>query len=450
MDTFFKDLRYATRQLLKKPAFTLVAVATLALGIGANTAIFSVVYSVLLRPLPYNDPDRIVVALHDGTKPVSPADFRDWREQNTVFDEMAAASLWSPNLTDDQPEQIRGLQTTGNLFDMLGREAAIGRAFNREEDRKSVEPAVVLSDQLWKRRFGGDPSIIGQTLTLDGQSYTVIGVMPPAFQFPFFWATGVEMWTPLKLDAADQNRYARFLRVFARLKKDSNVERAQTEMSAIAAQLAEAYPETNTGIGVTIAPLHERVVGKVRSTLLLLLGAVAFVLMIACANVANLLLARASARQKEIAVRSALGATRLRIVRQLLTESLLLAIAGGAAGIALAFASVRVFVAGLPADALPRQQGISIDAGVLGFTVILCLMTSVIFGLAPALHSSKTDLTQSLKAGGKNSSGDARGRNVRSGLVIIEIALAMALLIGAGLLTRSFIRLQSIDPGFDA
>ncbi len=296
MDAFFKDLRYAIRQLLKKPAFTLVAVVTLALGIGANTAIFSVVYAVLLRPLPYSDPDRIVIALHDGTKPVSPADFRDWRDENTVFDEMAAASLWSPNLTGrDQPEQIRGLQATGNLFNMLGCEAALGRAFTVEEDQKSADMVVVLSDQLWKRRFGGDPAVIGQTLTLDGQSYTIIGVMPPSFQFPFFWATRVEMWTPLKLDASDPNRYARFLRVFARLKPDSNVAKAQTEMSAIAARIAEAYPETNTGIEVTVAPLHERVVGKVRSTLLLLLGAVAFVLMIACANVANLLLARASA-----------------------------------------------------------------------------------------------------------------------------------------------------------
>ena len=451
MDTFFNDLRYATRQLLKKPAFTLVAVITLALGIGANTAIFSVVYSVLLRPLPYSDPDRIVVALHDGTKPVSPADFHDWGEQNTVFEQMAAASLWSPNLTGrDQPEQIRGLQATGNLFNMLGCEAAIGRAFTVEEDQKSAEPVVVVSDQLWKRRFGGDPAVVGQTLTLDGQSYTVIGVMPPSFQFPFFWATRVEMWTPLKLEASDPNRYARFLRVFARLKPDADVERAQTEMSAIAARIAEAYPETNAGIEVTVAPLHERVVGKVRSTLLLLLGAVAFVLLIACANVANLLLARASARQKEIAVRAALGATRLRIVRQLLTESVLLAITGGAVGIALAFLSVRLLVAGLPADALPRQQGIGIDTGVLGFTVVVCLMTSVIFGLVPALQSSKTDLTQSLKAGGKNQSGDVRGRNMRSGLVVVEIALAMVLLVGAGLLTRSFIRLQSIDPGFNA
>jgi predicted permease len=445
------DLRYATRQLLKNRGFTFVAILTLALGIGANTTIFSVVYAVLLRPLPYKDPDRVVVALHDGTKPVSPADFRDWREQNTVFEQMAAASLWSPNMTGrDQPEQIRGLQATGNLFDMLGSQAALGRAFTNEEDRKNAQPVVVLSDQLWKRRFGGDAAVIGQTLTLDGQSHTVIGVMPPAFQFPFFWATGVEMWTPLKLDPADQNRSARFLRVFGRLKADSDIQKAQTEMSVIAARIAEAHPATNNGVRVTIAPLHERVVGKVRSTLLLLLAAVAFVLIIACVNVANLLLTRASARQKEIAVRSALGATRWRIVRQLLTESLLLASAGGAIGIALAVLSLRLVVPGLPVDALPRQQAIEIDAGVLGFTILLCVLTSVIFGLAPALLSSKNDLTKSLKAAGKNQAGETRGPIMRSGLVVIEIALAMVLLVGAGLLTRSFVKLQSIDPGFNA
>jgi len=445
------DLRYAARQLLKRPSFAVVAIITLALGIGANTAIFSVVYAVLLRPLPYSDPDRIVTALHDGTKPVSPADFNDWRDQNTVFEQMAAASLWSPNMTSrEEPEQIRGLQVTGNLFDMLGCQAAAGRAFTEEEDRKSAEPVVVLSDQLWKRRFGGDSSVIGQTLTLDGQSYTVIGVMPPSFQFPFFWATRVELWTPLKLEGADQHRYARFLRVFARLKTSSDVTKAQAEMSAIAARIAEAHPDTNTGMGVTVAPLHDRVVGKVRSTLLLLLGAVAFVLMIACANVANLLLARASARQREIALRCALGATRLRIIRQLLTESLLLAITGGVIGVALALLTVQLLVAGLPPDALPRQQGIGIDASVLGFTVLLSVVTSVAFGLVPSLQSSKTDLTESLKAGGKNQAGDARGRTVRSGLVIVEIALAMVLLVGAGLLTRSFMRLQSIDPGFNA
>jgi len=445
------DLRFATRQLLKNPGFTLVALITLAVGIGANTAIFSVVYSVLLRPLPYSDPDRIVTALHDGVKPVSPADFRDWREQNTVFEQMAAASLWSPNMTGrEQPEQIRGLQATGNLFEMLGVQAASGRAFTIEDDRSSAEPVVVLSDSFWKRRFGGDPGVIGQTVTLDGQSYTVIGVMHPSFQFPLFWATRLEMWTPLKLDRMDQHRYARFLRVFARLRSDSNLAKGQAEMSAIAARIAEAHPDTNTGIGVTITPLQERVVGRVRTTLLVLLGAVAFVLMIACVNVANLLLARASARQREIAVRSALGATRLRIVRQLLTESLLLAIIGGTLGIAVAYLSVGLLVHGLPADAMPRQQAIGIEPAVLAFTVVLCVLTSMIFGLVPALQSSKTDLSESLKAAGKNQAGESHGRRMRSGLVIIEIALAMVLLVGAGLLTRSFMRLRSIEPGFNA
>lgn len=455
MEALIKDIRYALRALRDRPGFTIVAVITLALGIGANSAIFSVVSAVLLNPLPYHEPDRLVVALYGGgqssSNPVSPRDFRDWQEQNTVFEQMAAASLWGPNMTGrDQPEQIRGLQATGNLFDMLGVEAALGRGFTEDDDKAGAEPVVVLSDQLWKRRFGGDPSIIGQTLTLDGRTYTVIGVMPPSFQFPFFWATRTEMWSLSQLNTADFSRRARFLRVFARLKPDATVAQAQAEMASISARLAEQYPDTNTGLAAVVTPLHQKITGQYRSTLLVLLGAVGFVLLIACTNVANLLLARASAREREIAVRLALGATRLRLVRQLLTESVMLAIIGGAAGLALAFWSVRALVAGLPADALPRQQGIGVDAGVFAFTLLLCLLTGIVFGLAPAIQASKTDLNESLKSGGKNAAGDSRGRSMRSGLVVAELALALMLLTGAGLMTRSFIRLQSIDPGFNS
>jgi putative ABC transport system permease protein len=455
MEALIKDVRYALRTLRDRPVFTLVAVITLALGIGANSAIFSVVSTVLLNPLPYREPDRLVVALYGGgqssSNPVSPTEFRDWQEQSSVFEQMAAASLWGPNMTGrDQPEQIRGLQATGNLFDMLGVEAALGRGFTVEDDKAGAEPVVVLSDQLWKRRFGSDPSIIGQTLTLDGRSYTVIGVMSPSFQFPFFWATRTELWTPSQLSNGEFTRRARFLRVFARLKPDVTVAQAQAEMDAISARLTEQYPDTNTGLRAVVTPLHERITGQYRSTLLVLLGAVGFVLLIACTNVANLLLARASAREREIAVRLALGATRARLIRQLLTESVMLAIIGGAAGLALAFWSVRALVAGLPADALPRQQGIGVDAGVFAFTLILCLLTGIVFGLVPAIHSSKTDLNESLKSGGKNAAGDSRGRSMRSGLVVAELALALMLLVGAGLMTRSFIRLQSIDPGFNA
>jgi len=460
LEATVQDIRYAFRTLRDRPGFTIVAVITLALGIGANSAIFSVVSAVLLRPLPYVEPDRLVVALYgnerSSSNPVSPLDYRDWTEQTTVFEETAAASLWGPNMTGrDQPEQIRGLQATGNLFGMLGVNAALGRTFTVDDDKADAERVVVLSDQLWKRRFGSDPSIIGQTLTLDGQSHTVVGVMPASFQFPFFWATRVEMWTPLRLNniinraGAGFGRNARFLRVFARLKSDATVAQAQAEMDAITTRLAEQYPDSNMGLRAVVAPLHERITGQYRSTLLVLLGAVGFVLLIACTNVANLLLARASARGREIAVRLALGATRLRLVRQLLTESVMLAFAGGLAGLALAYWSVRALVAGLPADALPRQQGIGVDAGVFAFTLLLCLMTGIVFGLAPAIQASKTDLNESLKAGGKNSAGDSRGRALRSSLVVAELALALMLLAGAGLMTRSFIRLQSINPGFD-
>ncbi|MCI0489449.1 MAG: ABC transporter permease [Blastocatellia bacterium] len=448
MDTLFQDLRYAIRILIKKPGFVLVAVFTLALGIGANTAIFSVVNAVLFRPLPYTEPDRLVVALHGGTSPVSPADFNDWREQNQVFEEMAAAEMWGPNLTGrEQPEQLQAVRATDNLFTMLGVQPRLGRAFLPGDDDLQAAPVVVLSHRLWQRRFGGDPGIIGQTLTLDGVSYTVVGVMPEGFEFPLFWATKAEMWAPLPLGNRLNSRGGRSLRVFARLKPGVSRETAQVEMDAIAQRIAQAYPESHTENGVRVVPLHQKIVGDARPALLVLLGAVAFVLAVACANVANLMLVRAGARRREIAVRLALGAARFRLVRQLLTEGLLLSLLGGGAGLLLALWGVRSFVAGMPEDILPRQQVIGIDGGVLWFTLLLSLITGVLFSLVPALKASKPDLNETLKESSRQSQS---GGGLRSLLVIAEIALALVLLTGAGLMIRSFAGLRAIDPGFDA
>jgi len=450
MGTLWQDLRYGLRALAKRPGFTTVAVVTLALGIGANTAIFSVVNAVLLRPLPYREADRLVVALHGGNNPVSPIDFAEWRGQNTVFEQMAAAEFWSPNLTGrDQPEQLWAVRATDNLFAMLGVEPALGRAFQTGDDQPGAAPVVVLSQRLWQRRFGGDPGVVGQTLVLDGRAHTVVGVMPRGFEFPLFWATKAEMWAPLPLGERAGSR-AQSLRVFASLKPGVTRERAQVEMDAIARRLALEHPETNAKLDAVVTPLHQKVVGNVRPTLLVLLGAVGFVLLIGCANVANLLLARANARHREMALRLALGATRGRLVRQLLTESLLLAALGAVAGLLLAFWVVGLFVSGVPEDALPRQQAVGIDSAALAFTALLSLVTAAFFGLAPALQASRADVNEALKEGGRQASGGgARGRRLRRLLIVAEVALAMVLLAGAGLMLKSFVGLRALEPGFD-
>jgi putative ABC transport system permease protein len=450
MDNFLNDLRYGMRMLVKRPGFSFIAAMTLALGIGANTAIFSVVNAVLLNPLPYKDPSRIVVALHNGGNPVSPADFIDWREQNTVFENLTAAELWSPSLTGrDQPEQLWGLRATDTLFTMLGAQPMLGRTFLAGEDQPAAAPVVIIGHRLWQRRFGGDPGLVGQTLTLDGRAYTVVGVMPQGFEFPLFWATKAEMWAPLPLADRTASR-AQSLRIFGRLKEGVTLKQAQSEMDTIAGRLAQAHPDTNANLGAVVVPLHQKVVGNVSQTLFILLGAVGFVLLIACANIGNLLLARASARHKEIAIRLALGATRIRLVRQLLTESFLLAIVGGGVGLLLALWCVDLLVAGLPADILPRQQAIGVEARVLAFTLLLSVVTAILFGLVPALGASRPDLNQTLKEGGRAVGGGARGHRLRGLLVVSEVALALVLLIGAGLMIKSFARLQTIDPGFDA
>src|ERR1044072_8217212 len=362
---------------------------------------------------------------------------------------MAAAQYWTPNLTGrDRPEHLDALQLTADMFHLLGVNPLLGRTFLAGEDQPGNQHIVVLSYRLWQRRFGGDQSVIGQQVTLDGEGYTVIGVMPPDFQFAPFWATRAEIWSPLNLAPRINDRNGQSLRVFARLKQGVTREQAQAEMDTISARLEQQYPDSNKGLSVSVDPLHEKVVGKTRPALLILLGAVCFVLLIACANVANLMMARATARQKEIAVKTALGASRGRIVRQLLTESVLLALAGGLAGLLLAWWGISGLLALSPAN-LPRAQTISLDGYVLGFTLAISILTGLVFGLVPALQASKLNLNESLKEGGRSSTAGRRPNRVRRLLVVSEIALALVLLVGGGLMIRSFLRLQSVDSGFN-
>jgi putative ABC transport system permease protein len=449
MDTLIQDLRYGVRTLLKNRSFTSVAVLALALGIGANTAIFSVVNAVLLKPLPYLDPDRIMTVLYERRIPVAPADFLDWKEQNQVFENIAAAQYWQPNLTDvSRPEQLWALHLTADMFNLLGVKPTLGRTFLPDEDQPGNHHVVVLSHRLWQRRFGGDAAIVGQAITLDGEAFTVIGVMPPDFRFAPFWATRAELWAPLNLAPRMNDRRGSSLRVFAKLKPGVTREQAQAEMSAINQRIEQQHPETKKGLRLSVDPLHEIVVGNIRPALLILLGAVSFVLLIACANVANLLMARATARQKEIAIRTALGATRSRVIRQLLTESLLLSSAGGVLGLLLAVWGVPALVA-LSPDNLPRVDAISLDSSMLYFTLATSILTGLIFGLAPALQSSRPDLNESLKEGGRSSTEGMRRNRLRRLIVVAEVALALVLLIGGGLMIRSFARIQAIDPGFN-
>ena len=330
------DLLYALRMMNKHRLFTCVVVLALGLGIGANTAIFSVINAVVLRPLPYRDAERLVTILHDGAKPVAPANYFDLAQQSQSFAGVAAAQWWEPDLTgDDQPEHLRALQLTAGMFQVLGVSPVLGRTFNPDEDQPGRERVVVLSNRLWQRRFGGDANIVGRQVTLNGEGYTVIGVMPSEFQFAPFWATTAELWSPLNLGPRANDRGGQSLRVFARLKPNATRAEAQTEVATIFSRLEQEYPQANKGLSLSVESLHEQVVGKTRPVLLILFGAVSFVLLIACANVANLMMARATSRQKEIALRTALGASSARIARQLCTESLLLAFVGGIFGLVL-------------------------------------------------------------------------------------------------------------------
>jgi putative ABC transport system permease protein len=440
--------------LMKNPGFTLIAVITIALGIGATTAIFSVVNGVLLRPLEYHDPQEIVTLLNRGRGPVSPANYLDFRANGQSFSQISAAEAWSAILmSNDNPEEVSGLRMGEGLFEMLGVQPLRGRTLQQEDFQPGQDHVLVLSHQLWQRAFGGDGSIVGRPLTLSGENYTVVGVMPPQFHFPPFWATRAEMWAPLDLRARATSRGGNSLRVFARLRPGVSVTQAQSELDAMNTQLAQAYPEENAGLDIRVDPLNEKVVGNVRPALLVLSGAVGFVLLIACANVACLLLARGATRQKETAVRAALGASRWRILRQLLTESMLLSLLGAAVGLLVAVWGVdllRMLLAGNTSSfnvRLPRLNEIKVDSAAFAFTLGVSLLTSVLFGLAPALGASKPDLNQVLKESGRGTTGGRR--RLREMLVVAELALALVMLIGAGLLMNSFMKLQAVDPGFN-
>jgi putative ABC transport system permease protein len=448
------DLRYAVRLQLKNPGFTIVAVIALALGIGANTAIFSVVNTVLLRPLPYKDPEQLVMVWEEASKHGYPhdtpaaANYVDWRDQNQVFEGMAAIADESFNLTGSgDPERLEGRRVSANLFPLLGVEPEIGRVFTAAEDQSGSERVVLLSYGLWQRRFGGDPGIVGKSLTLNGESYIVVGVMPARFQFP---SSDDAVWVPIALttqQAANRNRH--YLEVIARLKPGVTLAQAQTEMSTIATRLQQQYPDTNADLGAAVTSLHEHLVGDIKPALLILLGAVGLVLLIACANVANLLLARAAVRQKEIAVRVALGARRLRLIRQFLTESVLLSTLGGVVGMAIAFGGLLFLKSFIPEN-ISQAREISIDFRVLGFTLLVSVATGLIFGLAPAIQATRFNQVETLKEGGRDAATGGSGKRLRSLLVMSEVAISLVLLIGAGLLINSFLRLRNIDPGFRA
>jgi predicted permease len=453
MGTMLQDLKFAIRMLAKAPAFTAFAVGVLALGIAANTSIFSFAYTVLLRALPYRDAAGLVIVWEDASfigfpaNTPSPGNFYDWKEQNRVFEDMAATRDASFSLTGAAvPEEVQAKLVTWNLFRVLGADPLLGRDFAMEEDQPGREHVAILSHGLWQQSFGSDPRIVGKTIQLDSESYTVVGVMPRGFQYPNRTAA---VWAPMALPSEERAVHFRhYLQVVARLKPGMTLARANAELSAIAKRLEEKYPVSNKHFGAFAVPLRQDRVGNLRLAIFVLLGAVAFVLLIACANVANLLLARATGRRRELAVRMALGASRGRILRQLLTESVLLSGLAGLVGCILSIGGA-VFLARLVPDGIPHAGGAGIDLGVFTFTLIVSLSTGILFGIVPALRVSRVSLSDSLKqAGGRGGLG-AHGSRTRNALVVCEVALAMILLTGAGLMIESFTKLRGLHPGFD-
>ncbi|HXG65437.1 MAG TPA: ABC transporter permease [Blastocatellia bacterium] len=449
MEPLLQDLRYSIRMLLKKPAFTAVAVLALALGIGANTTIFSAVNAVLLKPLAYPDSDRIIwlrsVNHRIGSRMVSAslADFADWQAQNQSFEHIAYFNTVSRTLTGQgEPEWLLAARVSADYLRVMGVNPIMGRSFLPEDDRPGNNRVVILGHGLWQRRFGSNPDIVGQTITLDGEAHTVIGVLPAEFRF----LDGAGMCIPSGLQVNPQQRGNRFLNVIARLKPGVTLAEARAEMDGIARRIEQQHADTNSGFGIHLIPLKEHLTGATRPFLLILLGAVGFVLLIACANVANLLLARAAARQKEMAVRAALGAGRFRIIRQLLTESVLLALLGGVLGLLLALWGVDALKT---IGDIPRAREIGIDSTVLVFTLSVSVLTGAVFGLAPALYACRINLNEALKESGKAATDSLRRGRLRNSLVVVEVALTLVLLIGAGLLIESFRRLQQVSPGFD-
>ncbi|HKO98499.1 MAG TPA: ABC transporter permease [Pyrinomonadaceae bacterium] len=460
MQTLWQDLRYGARMLTKTPAVTLVAIIALTLGIGANTAIFSVVHAVLLRSLPYEDGERLAMVWEhrragkgNPQNVINLGNFLDWKDQNTVFSDMAAFFDRNINLTGNgEPEEIPGQLATVNLFSVLGVKPIYGRTFLPEDGKTGGPNVVVISHSLWERRFGGDPQIVGRTVTLDNQPNTIIGVLPPNVGWHVEKGSMIrkapEVWAPWQFSDAVRGRRGRFARAVARLKPGVTHEQAQNEMNLIGARLEQQHPEFNTNWGINVVPLRTQFTGEIRKPLMILLGAVGFVLLIACANVANLLLAKAATRKREIALRAGLGASRWRIARQLLTESILLSIVGGASGLLLAWWGTKALIAMSPAGLLDARN-VSVNLTVLLFTLGLTLLTGIIFGMVPALEATRFDLNDSLKEAGKNLGGGARSHKLRSAFVITQVALALVLLVGAGLLLKSLNRLQAVETGFN-
>ncbi|PYR42823.1 MAG: hypothetical protein DMF93_04760 [Acidobacteria bacterium] len=450
--TLLDDVRYAVRSLARQPTFTAVAVLTLVLGIGLNTAIFSVIKAVILNPLPYRNPDRLVVVTEqnpDGNPDlVAPLTFVDWQAQSRAIPALAAfKQLRYAFAGADAPLNVPSVRATPNLFALVGANAMLGRTFVEDEGRPGSDRVAVLSRAFWQRHFGGSPGVIGRTIQLDAQPYTVVGVMPQEFDFPP--GARVDVWTPLSFDPNDahgRSRKGRSLSVVGRLADGVPLEQAQREMSLIAARLAAAYPDSNTGWGARIVSAQQQLVTTVKPALLLITGAVGFLLLIVCANVANLILARLSSRRMELAVRAALGAGRWQLARQVLIETLVLAVSGGVVGLAVAWAGVR-FVQSLPEGSLPRMQDVRLDAGVVLFALAASIVVAVASGLVPALHASRNGLRDTTNA----FTGTASGSGVRllGALVVVEVAVALVLLVGAGLMTRSFAELMRVSPGFE-
>ena len=453
------DIRYAFRMLLKRPGFTVIVVLTLALGIGANTTIFSAIDAVLLNPLPYKDPERLMV-VWETNRQLGPelgdqneaaiGNFLDWRARNQSFDQLGSLFYTDMILTGiGEPERIKSCVVTTNLFQLLGVQPMLGRSFLPEEEVPGNPHSVILSHELWQRRFGSDRSLINQSLTLNGRPVVVSGVMPPGFELQFPTSMHVEMWVPMTIDPSALERRNHFLYVLGPLKQNVSREQAQSEMNLIASQLQQQYPETNADRGVHVVPLHKQVVGKVESYLYMLFAAVGFVLLIAGANVAGLLMARVTARHKEIAIRMAVGASRWQLMRQLLTESVTLSALGGLFGLLFAYGGIKLLVALTPSE-VPRLHEIGLHVPVFLWTLAISVVTGLLFGLAPAIQASKPDLNTALKENsGRNPWGFKR-TGARNVLVVAEVAVALLLLVGAGLITRSFFRLQQVNPGFEA
>jgi len=462
METLINDIRFGIRSLIKRPSFTSIAVITLALGIGANTAIFSVVNATLLRPLPFKDPERIVMmwgylpklAQTSDRLPSSAGNYLGLVKQTQTLQELAAFRQWSWQLTHaGDPEQLQGVRVSANFFEALGAGPALGQTFTPEQDQEGAAPVAIISHRFWQREFAADRKVLGKNLTLDGHTVTIVGVMPRDFEFPgganmvpgLQFATRNDIWMPLRMTDQERNNQGSLnLAVIGRLKPGITINQAENELRTIETSL----PLGTIGYTVNLVPLQKQMVGNIRRLLLVLLATVVFVLLIACANVANLLLARASSRQKEMAIRGALGARRFRIIRQLLTESMLLALLGGLLGSLLAIWGTPLLVSLIP-DKVPRIHEISVDLRVLGFALMISIITGIVFGLTPALQASRIDLNQSLKESARGTTGGLRQNRLRAFLIVSEVSLAVVLMIGASLLTKSFVRLLDVKPGFD-